>query len=69
MAAKVSRRKKNTRVKARVKAHALRESIEAAEQVIIMGHQLPDVDAIGSAIGIYRIANALGKKLISLQIK
>lgn len=53
---------KNTRVKARVKAHALRESIEAAEQVIIMGHQLPDVDAIGSAIGIYRIANALGKK-------
>lgn len=52
---------KNTRVKARVKAHALRESIEAAEQVIIMGHQLPDVDAIGSAIGIYRIANALGK--------
>ncbi len=53
---------KNTRVKARVKAHALRESIEAAEQVIIMGHQLPDVDAIGSAVGIYRIANALGKR-------
>lgn len=52
---------KNTRVKARVKAHALRESIEAAEQVIIMGHQLPDVDAIGSAIGIYRIAKSLGK--------
>lgn len=53
---------KNTRVKARVKAHALRESIEAAEQVIIMGHKLPDVDAIGSAIGIYRIATSLGKK-------
>ncbi len=52
---------KNTRVKARVKAHALRESIEAAEQIIIMGHQLPDVDAVGSAIGIYRIATALGK--------
>lgn len=55
-------KEKNTRVKARVKAHALRESIEAAEQVIIMGHQLPDVDALGSAIGIYRIANTLGKK-------
>lgn len=55
-------KEKNTRVKARVKAHALRESIEAAEQIIIMGHQLPDVDALGSAIGIYRIANALGKK-------
>lgn len=52
---------KNTRVKARVKAHALRESIIAAEQIIIMGHQLPDVDAIGSAIGIYHIAAALGK--------
>jgi c-di-AMP phosphodiesterase-like protein len=53
---------KNTRVKARVKAHALRESIENAEQIIIMGHKLPDVDAVGSAIGIYRIAHALGKK-------
>lgn len=54
-------KEKNTRVKARVKAHALRESIEAAEQIIIMGHSLPDVDAVGSAIGIYRIAKALGK--------
>ena len=54
-------KEKNTRVKARVKAHALRESIEAAEQIIIMGHKLPDVDALGSAIGIYRIAKALGK--------
>lgn len=52
---------KNTRVKARVKAHALRESIEAAEQVVIMGHKLPDVDAIGSAMGIYRISKSLGK--------
>lgn len=52
---------KNTRVKARVKAHALRESIIAAEQIIIMGHQLPDVDAVGSAIGIYHIAAALEK--------
>lgn len=52
---------KNTRVKARVKAHALRDSIEAADKVVIMGHRLPDVDAIGSAIGIYRIAQALGK--------
>ncbi len=52
---------KNTRVKARVKAHALRESIETAEQVVIMGHKLPDVDAIGSAMGIYRISKSLGK--------
>lgn len=52
---------KNTRVKARVKAHALRESIVAADKIIIMGHSLPDVDAIGSAIGIFRIAQALEK--------
>lgn len=52
---------RNTRVKARVKAHALRESIQAASRIIIMGHSLPDVDAIGSAIGIYCIAKALEK--------
>lgn len=52
---------KNTRVKARVKAHALRDSIVAADKIVIMGHTLPDVDAIGSAIGIYRIAQALDK--------
>ena len=52
---------KNTRVKARVKAHALRDSIELCDRVIIMGHDLPDVDAIGSALGIYRIATDLGK--------
>ena len=52
---------KNTRVKARVKAHALRDSIEAADKVVIMGHNIPDVDAIGSAIGIYRITQVLGK--------
>ena len=52
---------KNTRVKARVKAHALRDSIEVADRLIIMGHNMPDVDAIGSALGIYRIATDLGK--------
>lgn len=52
---------KNTRVKARVKAHALRDSIEAADKVVIMGHTIPDVDAIGSAIGVYRIAQFFGK--------
>lgn len=53
---------KNTRVKARVKAHALREIIENSERVIIMGHKLPDMDAFGSAVGIYRIAKSLNKK-------
>lgn len=52
---------KNTRVKARVKAQALRDSIQNADKIVIMGHRLPDVDAIGGAIGIYRIANSLEK--------
>src|SRR5699024_11855890 len=47
---------KNTRVRARVKAHALRELIETKEDVIIMGHHISDVDCIGAAIGIYRAA-------------
>jgi cyclic-di-AMP phosphodiesterase len=53
---------KNTRVKARVKAHALKELVEAKERVVIMGHKLGDVDSFGAAIGIYRIAKTLGKK-------
>ncbi len=53
---------KNTRVKARVKAHALREIITAKDRVIVMGHRMPDVDSFGAAVGIYRIAQALGRK-------
>ncbi len=50
---------KNTKVKARVKAQALQEIISAREQVLIMGHRLPDVDSFGAAVGIYRIAKSL----------
>ena len=53
---------KNTRVKARVKAHALREIITAKDKVIVMGHRMPDVDSFGAAVGIYRVAQALGRK-------
>ncbi len=61
---------KNTRVKARVKAQALRESIINANKIVIMGHRLPDVDAIGSAVGIYRIAQSFEKptKIIVNQV-
>lgn len=52
---------KNTRVKARVKAEALREFIIAKDQVIVMGHKIGDVDSFGAAIGIYRAATALEK--------
>ena len=53
---------KSTRVKARVKAHALREIITAKDSVIIMGHRLADVDSFGAAVGLYRIAKSLDRK-------
>lgn len=53
---------RNTRVKARVKALALREMMEGRENVVIMGHNLSDVDSVGAAVGIYCAAKVLGKK-------
>lgn len=53
---------KATRVKARVKAHALREFIESRDKVMVMGHRQTDVDSFGAAIGIYRAAKVLGKR-------
>ena len=53
---------KNTRVKIRVKAHALRQILEANDNVLIMGHNLPDIDSFGSALGIYIIAKKFGKE-------
>ncbi len=53
---------KNTRVKARVKAHALKEIIESKDKIIVMGHKIIDVDAFGSAVGVYRAAKTFGKK-------
>lgn len=53
---------KSTRVKARVKAHALREIISVKDEVYVMGHRMGDVDSFGASVGIYRIAQALNKK-------
>ena len=53
---------KSTRVKARVKAHALREIISGKDSVIVMGHRMGDVDSFGASIGIYRIAKTLDRK-------
>lgn len=53
---------KMTRVKARVKAHALREIMETKDQVMIMGHQIGDMDSFGAAVGVYCAAQVLGKK-------
>ncbi|MBR2240219.1 MAG: DHH family phosphoesterase [Clostridia bacterium] len=52
---------KRTRVKARSVANALEELMLEAENVVIMGHTNSDIDALGSALGIYRLAKTLGK--------
>ena len=52
---------KNTRVKARVKAQALRELMETRDRVLVMGHKIGDIDSFGAAIGIYCAARELGK--------
>lgn len=53
---------KSTRVKARVKAHALKEIISVKDDVYVMGHRIGDVDSFGASVGIYRIAKTLEKK-------
>ncbi len=53
---------KTTRVKARVKAHAMRELMETKDKLLIMGHKNGDSDSFGAAVGIYRVATFLNKK-------
>ena len=53
---------KTTRVKARVKAHAMRELMDTKDKLLIMGHKIGDIDSFGAAIGIYRIATSFNKK-------
>ncbi len=53
---------KNTRVKARVKAQALRELMKGCGHILVMGHQISDPDALGTAVGVYVAARDLGKK-------
>lgn len=59
---KVEEVEKRTKVKARIVAHALEELIKENDKIMIMGHTNPDIDAIGSALGVYRIAKTLGKE-------
>lgn len=53
---------KRTRVRARVISHALRELILDSDKVLIMGHRQPDMDVIGSAIGILKVAQVNDKE-------
>ena len=54
---------KRTKVKARIVAHALEELISETDNIMIMGHDNPDIDALGSALGIYRLAKSKGKEV------
>ncbi|WP_147802542.1 DHH family phosphoesterase [Alkalicoccus halolimnae] len=53
---------KRTRVRARVISHAVRDFIRESSKVYIMGHKNPDMDSIGAAIGMLKIAEANGKE-------
>lgn len=52
---------KTSRVRARTIAQALKDIIEKSDKVYIMGHKNTDIDCIGAAVGIYKMANALQK--------
>lgn len=54
---------KSTRVKARVKAQALKEIISVKDKVLVMGHRNADIDSFGAAVGIARIALTLERKV------
>ncbi len=49
----------NNRVKARVKAHAFAELLMEYDNILIMGHTNPDLDCLGSAVGVYKIVTSL----------
>ncbi len=58
---KTQKVEKSTRVKARVKAHALREIMLTHDKIFVMGHKNPDADCVGAALGIYRLSKTFGK--------
>jgi c-di-AMP phosphodiesterase-like protein len=58
---KTQRSERNTRVRARVKAQALRELISTRDRVIVMGHKITDIDSLGAAVGVCRAAQQEGK--------
>lgn len=53
---------KRTKVRARVVSNALKQFIDQADTVFVMGHKVGDMDSFGASIGIYRIVKNRGKK-------
>lgn len=52
---------RQTRVRAKAAASTLHTLLSSAQTIFIMGHQSPDLDSLGAALGMYRIAKAMGK--------
>ena len=52
---------RNTRVRARVMSHSIRDTMEAADEIFIMGHTREDYDAFGAAVGVALMAKQLNK--------
>ena len=52
---------RSTRVKARVKAQALRELMETRERIIVMGHNLSDADCLGASVGVFVAGREIDK--------
>ena len=52
---------KRTKVKARTIAGTISRAIKESSNLIIMGHKNIDIDAFGSALGLYRFSKTLGK--------
>lgn len=58
---KTSGVEKRTRVKSRVVAYAIRELVNEADSIFIMGHARADIDVLGASLGLYRAFKTLGK--------
>lgn len=53
---------KTSKVRARTIAQALREVMQKSDRVYIMGHKNSDIDCVGAAVGVYKIAKSLNKE-------
>lgn len=60
---------KRTKVKARLMAHSLKELFLQSSQVMIMGHEMADLDSLGASLGLFKAARSLGKKTWLLRDK
>lgn len=54
---------KTSRVRARTISQALKEVMEKSDNIYIMGHKNTDIDCIGAAVGVYKIAKSLDKNV------